>query len=73
MDDLPPQYERLHNFVLYELGQTFTDTKDNVGLIAGHMGWSPSQVRSILGILSHRGFFKWSRQNRTWTVVAKAA
>lgn len=67
--ELPPNYEKLIQFCIMDLGTTFTDRADNISELARHMGWQTSQVRAVLGILSHNGILRWSRNQRTWTIV----
>jgi hypothetical protein len=68
-NQLPPNYQKLLDFAVTDLGITFTDRADNVKLIADHMGWQPRAVHAILGILTKNGVLAWNRKARAWTVV----
>lgn len=66
---LPPNYAKLLQWIEWELGVTFSDRPDNIGLLAQHMDWRPRQVYAILGILTHNGVLSWNPKRRTWSVV----
>ena len=68
-NQLPPNYQKLIEFILDDIGAVFQDKPSNIQPICQYMGWTSSQVHSILGILAKSGVLAWSRKDRTWTVV----
>lgn len=68
-NELPPNYQKLIDIAVMEIGLTFSDRQDNIAIISQGMGWNPRAVHSILGILTKNGVLRWSRKDRTWTVL----
>lgn len=62
-------YDRLLGFIENDLGRCFTDRSDNIMLLAEFLGWKPSQVYGVLGILVRQGVLSWSKADHAWTVV----
>ena len=64
-------YPKLIAFLESDIGQVWDADTRNIVLIAAHMEWSTSQVRSVISVLARKGVLQLVRGGplKRWQVV----